>query len=262
LLEKFASGMFLCKLLRMTKKVPRPLPGYPWEGKFQTKDEVRAYLDETKVTCLLCGRKYILLANHIAHGHDVCRDDYKKRYGIPWSYGLAGKEYREFNYRLGKKLSSEGIIPRPSQESISRMLEASGKRLRRDEEPSWNRYKPQDYEEYLRRIASCRTVADVGNDKDMPDKVLFYRYIKAHPEFKEKFIATLDTLPYPFQAQMGKTGKSFQRDVVSLRQQGLTWIEIGQRLGVRKHAVQAAYKKFTQLPLGTHEVPGGHERAA
>jgi len=242
----FASGMILCNFLRMAKKVQRRLPGYPWEGKFQTKDEVRAYLDHTKVTCLLCGRKYIQLANHIARAHDVCRDDYKERYGIPWSYGLAGKEFREFNRELGKRLSNEGIIPRPSRESIAKMLEASGKVLRRDEEPAWNKYKPEDYEEYLRRIASCRTVTDVGNDKDMPDRVLFYRYIKANPEFREKFIATLDALPYPFQAQIGKTGKSFQRDVVHLRQQGLTWIEIGQRLGVHKYTVQAAYRKFAQ----------------
>ena len=228
------------------KAQPKVLPGYPWEGKFQTKDEVRAYLDETKVTCLLCGRKYIHLACHIALGHDVSCDDYKERYGIPWSYGLAGKDFRDFNVRLGKKLYREGRLPQQSRETIAKMLEASGKRLRRDEEPAWNRYKPEDYEEYLRRIASCRTVRDVGKDRDMPGQTLFFRYMKANPEFSEKFIATLDALPYPFQAQIGVLGKSFQRDVVQLRQQGLTWPEIGLRLGVHKTTAQNTYRKVAQ----------------
>lgn len=357
------------------------MQGYPWEGKFQTMDEVRAYLDQTKVTCLLCGRKYVHLAVHIANGHDVSCDDYKERYGIPWSYGLAGKEFREFNIGLGKKLASEGKLPRVSRESIAKMHEGAkhrrpvnsvvrraagrrtlalhgrtekwgpaeleeylrriasgrtpaevsadddmpskkvfhdyrrtnreyderfrkiwdslpyavhsragspskkfiremitlrrqglswqeigrrlgvnahtctsmwsllkkrGKLSRRDLELTLPRYTPEDYEEYLRRIASGRTISDVGNDKDMPGSVLLYRYIKTHPEFGQKFIAMLDALPYSFQAHIGKLGKSFQRDVVRLREEGLAWPEIGQRLGVHQSTAKTAHRKSVQ----------------
>jgi len=61
---------------------------FPWAGKFHTKEEVVGYLNGTEIQCLLCGRWFKALATHLVRIHETTVDDYKRRFGIPWTYGL------------------------------------------------------------------------------------------------------------------------------------------------------------------------------
>ena len=71
-------------------------PGYPWEGCFYDLDEVKEYFDHDRITCLLCGRTYANLGLHISRTHQLSLDEYKEQYGLPWSYGLAGRAFSPY----------------------------------------------------------------------------------------------------------------------------------------------------------------------
>ena len=63
---------------------------YPWLGKFGTKTEIDAYLAGNKVQCLLCGKLFKALPQHLERTHDITADDYREQYGLPWKRGLCG----------------------------------------------------------------------------------------------------------------------------------------------------------------------------
>lgn len=61
---------------------------------FHTRDQVIAYLDQPRITCLLCGLRYRRLSTHLAETHNVPPDDYRMALGLPLSRGLVGTETR------------------------------------------------------------------------------------------------------------------------------------------------------------------------
>jgi hypothetical protein len=55
---------------------------------FITRQGVERYLGGKTIKCLLCGRRFGRLSFHLAAKHDVTVDEYKIRFGLPWSRGL------------------------------------------------------------------------------------------------------------------------------------------------------------------------------
>src|SRR5262249_27631981 len=160
----------------------KPIPGYPWNGKFRTMDEINEYLDRAKVTCLLCGYEFVLLSQHLNSAHDMPPDSYKQTYGLPWTTPLAGTGHREAMGVQMKKTHASGRLPRrPTPEHLEKLsrshlrrrppVEAStNARLRHLEKARAQKKRvktaPEKMEEYLRRIATGRTPRDVGRDED------------------------------------------------------------------------------------------------
>lgn len=68
------------------------MPGFPMEVPFESKEEVLAYLSGDRITCLLCGKQYRRLGNHLGAIHGVTEDYYREKYRIPWTYGLNSAE--------------------------------------------------------------------------------------------------------------------------------------------------------------------------
>lgn len=60
---------------------------YPWDGTFQSREEVDAYLSHETITCLLCGGSFEGLAHHLLM-HGVTSREYKLRFGITLNRGL------------------------------------------------------------------------------------------------------------------------------------------------------------------------------
>lgn len=67
------------------------LPGFPWEGTFETRLQVEEYLSEDEVVCLMCGKLYKNLGIHTKRIHNLDAHDYRIRYNIPQRYALQGK---------------------------------------------------------------------------------------------------------------------------------------------------------------------------
>ncbi len=55
---------------------------------FRTRREVERYFGGKTIKCLLCGKQFGRLSFHLAAKHSVTTDDYKSRFGLPWSWGL------------------------------------------------------------------------------------------------------------------------------------------------------------------------------
>ena len=66
------------------------LPGFPWKKQFTTKDEIDQYFAGDKIQCLLCGKRFKALPQHLERTHDITADDYREQYGLPWRRGLCG----------------------------------------------------------------------------------------------------------------------------------------------------------------------------
>lgn len=70
----------------------RTAPGFPKDKPFESIEDVREYLSGDRVQCLLCGRMLKAIGYHLQKIHFMSGDDYKEKFGIPWTYGLVGEE--------------------------------------------------------------------------------------------------------------------------------------------------------------------------
>ena len=104
----------------------------------------------------------------------------------------------------------------------------------------------KDFEEFLKRIASGRTPAEVARDKDMPSRQAWQRYTASNPAFKKRFHKIWDSLPYSVQARAFQLGKKFKQDVIKLRRHGLSFPKIAEKLGVTHHSVRHAWYRLKE----------------
>ncbi len=242
----------------MPRKLPPAPPGFPWKGKFTQVKQIKEYFDHEKLQCLLCGREYHNLGLHITGGHKISHDEYKDRFGIPWSYGLAGMNFKTGASKRLKKLRKLGKIAQSPSKEHMKKLHTAGKKNRPPVEAFRNesrrkileqhgrteKWGDADYEEFLRRVASGRTPAEVSHDKDMPGHHAFHKFAKAHPLFEKKYKKIWENLPYEVLVRANKLGKKFHNDVLRLRRQDMTWPEIAEELGVGEHVCRTTWHKM------------------
>jgi len=55
---------------------------------FRTRRDIEGYFSGDTIECLICGRHFKRLQTHLATKHGVAADDYKMRFGLPWTHGL------------------------------------------------------------------------------------------------------------------------------------------------------------------------------
>jgi hypothetical protein len=55
---------------------------------FRTRQEVDRYFSGKTIKCLLCGERFRRLSFHLFAKHGMSADDYKSRFGLPWTRGL------------------------------------------------------------------------------------------------------------------------------------------------------------------------------
>ena len=236
----------------------QPLPGFPWRGKFTSVEELDAYFQEHKLTCLLCGRRYDQLGNHISQGHQISKDEYKEQFGLPWTYGLMGNVCRKkFSSYLKKRRAAGKIPPTPSKDHIEKLInsvrpkrplvEAYRNDSRRKvlelhgREEAWSR---EDYEEFLRRIQSGRTPSEVGRDPDMPSVKEFWKRLKADPDYTKRYERVWKKLPHSVHVRANKLGEKFQKEIVRLRRKRLTLKTIAEILNVKMASVRSTWHKL------------------
>ena len=90
----------------------RVLPGYPKDLVFKNYEEYKQYFVGDRIICLLCGKHYRSLGNHLRVSHETTIEDYKKKYGILWGKSLICNEYYEIRSKEAKKTIANGkLIP-------------------------------------------------------------------------------------------------------------------------------------------------------
>jgi|TARA_R110000744_G_scaffold189530_1_gene308640 hypothetical protein len=90
----------------------RVLPGYPKDFVFKDFDEYKQYFVGGRIICLLCGKHYRAIGNHVQWIHETTIDDYKRKYGILWGKSLMCNETHEIQSDRAKERISNGeLIP-------------------------------------------------------------------------------------------------------------------------------------------------------
>lgn len=93
------------------------LTGYPKDFIFKTPEKLKLYFGSESIVCLLCGKEYRTLGLHLKTIHEMEPDEYREKYGIPWTYKLSCKqtsalhaEIAKENHRTGKfVISTESL---------------------------------------------------------------------------------------------------------------------------------------------------------
>lgn len=236
----------------------KSLPGFPWKGTFKDMEEVREYFDRDKLTCLFCGREYISLHKHLLFSHDVTPEVYKETFGLPWRRGLISRVLKEKQAKTMNRQRKQGILPHAPSAAHIRKLRKSivnrrplvaavreGQRqhaLRtHGRTEKWGK---KDFDEYLRRIRSGRTMTEVGRDEDMPCREVFDKQLRENPAFRRKFEKIWDRLPFEVQLRGQKTGPRFKNMVVMLRREGKTWPEVAGIMGVKAGTVSNTWHRL------------------
>jgi Fic family protein len=107
-----------------------------------------------------------------------------------------------------------------------------------------DKWSAKDFEEYLKRIKTGRTITEVGRDEDMPCREVFDEYRRDNPDFAEKFEKIWDKLPFHVQVRGQRTGERFKKQVVKLRLKELRWPEIAQAMGVKESTVRNCWHRL------------------
>jgi hypothetical protein len=83
--------------------------GYPKSFVFKTPEELAAYFSTEKIICLRCGRGFKALVSHLII-HEMTTEDYKRMYGIPWTYGLSCESTKELHRELALRQVDAGVF--------------------------------------------------------------------------------------------------------------------------------------------------------
>ncbi len=236
------------------RKLRQALPGFPWKGKFRTKEEIDVYFSGDRIQCLLCGRGLKALSAHLIAIHDVTSDDYREMYGLPWKRGLTSRNLNKKMSEISTRLMREGKINSVQNYQILRR-----KRQRRPMQPFVREllqrklkpplfilfeYTREDYKKIIERMRNeQRALSDVCIDPDLPGLRTWTLFKKSHPEFEEKIKKAYYSMPYGLQIKFSNPSPRFTRDCQRLRDQKMTMKKIGKALGVTPLSVRKALMK-------------------
>ena len=221
---------------------------------FQTKAEIRAYLAEDTLACLLCGSRLTVLGPHLRARHGMDADAYRARFGIPQNCGLAGRGFRQGAQARMRSMHADGTIVRPDAETARSRL--TGKRRRRQtpavrradtekllavhgRDSQWTR---ADFEEFIHRVERGRTVTAVGLDTDMPSRQTLFKYLARNPDVRARYERARQSQPLSVQVATHRAGPLYHQTVIRLRGAGLTWAEIAAATGIKSSTLRNAWR--------------------
>ena len=55
---------------------------------FKTRRDIQRYFGGKTIECLFCGQRFRRLGGHLAAKHQMSVDEYRTRFGLPWTRGL------------------------------------------------------------------------------------------------------------------------------------------------------------------------------
>jgi ROS/MUCR transcriptional regulator protein len=245
---------------------------------FSSMAEVDAYFAQDPLPCLICGYAYHGLHKHIQMGHKMHLDDYRVEFGIPWTRKLISPSLRTKQAAIINDQRENGVIPsRPSDEHLAKMakyslqnrrpLQAVVRKAMSDHalhtHNRTEKLKHEDYEEFLQRVATGRTLTEVGNDPDMMCRETFEVYSHQHPEFRAELENVLDNIPINVQLRGQRTGKTFKQLIVFMREvQGKSWSQIASILSINETNGRGTYHRLkTQEKLDEYRIWQQHSKS-
>ena len=234
-------------------------PGFPWKGKFTTRNEVDRYFsNDDGIQCLLCGRFLGTLQNHLELVHGVSHDEYRESYGLPWRKGLVSRAVsKRRSIALTNRIKNGSFKPKPNSKAAVNKILAG---FRRPDQPyttgikSENsralskqniKYSRRDFEKVLSVMRKQKiTLNEACKKYNLPGKGTILRYAELNPRFRQKLVDTYHCLPYHVQARADMFSPQFYRDLEKLKKKGLPATEIGKLLGVHHKTIRRRLQKM------------------
>jgi ROS/MUCR transcriptional regulator protein len=250
------------RTLRKFRARRRVQPGFPWDGQFQTEEEIARYFAGDRILCLLCGRSLRRVSVHVQKIHGIDEDAYRVRFGLPLSRGLVSDASLEAYARGSSTPERLAMLAQ-----IWGLRKAVGRKRKTPlvyHDPSSNFTGKEGFKfwndeamraEFLKRIASGRTKREVCGDADMPGGNWLYTQLREHPEFRAALDAVWEALPFAVQARAEGLGERFEAELRALFERGVSDKVAAKILGVTAMACNRRTKPWRALKC-TRSDPG------
>lgn len=245
----------------MTRRRSRnPLPGYPVEEPFRSREAIEDYLSDDRIICLLCGRPFKALTSHLGVIHGVTGDEYKDKYNIPYSYGLARETTRKLH---SQKMQERLKDPKELERLRNLVNEVAGarkegfkkRRPRRDfiiAEHTQRGIRLAGHETQFSNDAKAAFLAALDSGKTQAEalesigysKSGFYAVLRKDKAFKAAIDAAIEAQPFALQARQQRLGKRFIAECKRLFLKGYSDHAIAEKLGVTAMSVNRHTKKM------------------
>lgn len=232
----------------------RPKSGYPVNTPFRSKEEIKNYLSQDRIECLMCGHLFKSLVTHLDKIHAMSTDQYREKYGLPYSIGLTCTSTKEKKSIFFKNLIEEGkCVPnpdclqyrkrKPRLNTIFYRLHAItnlGKSISKNSKRSINKntlkvWSESDYYRVL-DLALEHSVMPVSimNDErfDVPKRSSFGLKMQKNKKLKNAYYNTIEKLPIEVQAHNQMLGKKARNMVSEMRTKGFSNQNIAEKLKI------------------------------
>jgi ROS/MUCR transcriptional regulator protein len=83
--------------------------------RFRTRRQVNRYFGGRTIQCLICGKRFSRLSFHLAAKHGITTDEYKSRFGLPWTRGLTSAQSHANSGWTEARRATAGKLARESQ---------------------------------------------------------------------------------------------------------------------------------------------------
>lgn len=231
---------------------------------FTTKKEVADYFAGDKIQCLICGKWFCCLAKHLVYKHNTTAEEYKETYNLPWGRGLVSDKTFGRQAAALKKRYEEGeesLLKTPEEKRaiMQRAIDA-----KKREKKSYDRDRIiKDGRVYNRNKLISSTDRAVWIIERMEEEkatlhsinlrygnagyhlLLSAFYLK--PELKDRYEkATKNAEKMTRNYVTGKLSKKkeeIKNSVLSLREKGMTTIEIAEEVHIGKTTVKRILRK-------------------
>jgi hypothetical protein len=239
----------------------KPLPGYPIEEPFRSREAIIDYLSDDRIICLICGRPFKAMTGHLGAVHEMTADEYKDMYNIPYSYGLA----RETTRKLLSQAQKDKFESDPKQLERLRKLVKDNAKARLS-----GLTKARPKRDFIIAEHTQRGVNLAGHETEFSDdqKAAFlaaldsgmtqdeavasvgyspsgmYGILRKDKAFKEAVHIAIEAQPFTVQARQQRLGKRFEDECRRLLDKGHSDHVIAEKLGVTAMSVNRRTKKM------------------
>lgn len=253
------------------------MPGYPIEKPFETREEVEGYLNVDRMVCLLCGKAYKALGNHLpVHGTDA--DRYKEKYGLPIGAGLTCETTKAMNVKHGKKLVADGIFRAPTPEEHAAIV---AKRIKARPKPAYaakeatqriagrERDKTFNDDHYWKILeiaeAENKHPTDVSKEHkgNVPCVSMMHAFKKLNSSFYDKYHEIIEVLPIHIQLKHGYASNKYLNQIKELRDKNHSNLSISKIMNIHENSIEKHTQKHQMLKPdrttcgnGIHPYPG------
>ena len=247
----------------------------PWRnwrrsGPFLTLVDVRAYLDgggDGMTYCLECGERMQVLHSHLKVAHDITPDDYRAKWGIPWTWGLASQAYRAARSKLSKKVRRQHpekfaksdaknlakgsqTEKRPNAPATRRMRSALRRNVRADRAYAW---RGQAYdrkaliEEMIQHVLAGGVPNELAGTTGKPSRTWYDTAFRNDGKLLRRY-ERLTKKKWFTGANRIQRGPEFTAVVIRTREQSASNAETAKKLGVNEMFVSRRLRSVGWVP--------------